>query len=291
MKTLAGHAAECEARLRAAGLSFGHGTDNARDEAVWLACFAAGIAPGDFAGRAGLPAGEDCAARLAQLTEKRIATRMPAAYLISEAWFAGRRFYVDRRAAVPRSHLGEWIADGLRPWLAKPPRAILDLCTGSGCIGIALAEVFPDARVTLSDVSADALAVAAENVRRHQLAARVRTVRCDLFDGLGGAAFDLIAGNPPYVNARAMAALPAEYRHEPALALAGGEDGADFLARILHGARRHLAGDGNLIVEAGSARGALERRFPRAPFTWLAASAADGEGAVFLLGAADLDAL
>ena len=286
--TLARQVARCARRLEQAGAVFGHGTDNAFDEAVWLACGAAGIAPDDFERRREQPLDAPRAAAIEALLERRIVSRIPTAYLLNEAWFAGRPYYVDERVLIPRSPLGEWISDGLRPWLASAPRTILDLGAGSGCIGIALALVFEQARVVLSDLSGDALAVAAINARRHEVEDRTTIIRGDLFGALAGRRFDLVVSNPPYVNDAAMAALPREYRHEPAAALAGGGDGLDCIVPLLEQAPAHLEERGVLLVEAGSARAALERRYPRTPFTWLLS--ASGAETVFLLQAAELPA-
>jgi len=230
----------------------------------------------------------DQIAAVEALLNTRIRTRKPLAYLINEAWFAGLRFFVDERVIVPRSHLGEWLIDGFQPWVeADRIERALDLGCGSGCIAVALAQAFPAARVEASDISADALAVARINLDRHGVADRVGLLRSDLFANLRGRRYDLIVSNPPYVDTRTMQALPAEYRCEPEIAFAAGDDGLDILARILAQARGFLSDRGTLIVEAGSAARALEARYSRVPFTWLSSSS--DESVVFLLSAAELD--
>ncbi len=273
--------------LEAAGVWFGHGTDNALDEAAWLVSHAVGLPP-DFdeaeLDRVLTP-GQVQSAR--DLVARRIETRQPAAYLIGEAWFAGLPFHVDERVLVPRSPLAELIAERFQPWLA-PERIhrVLDLCTGSGCIAIATALALPEARVDASDISHEALEVARRNVARHGVGERVRLWQADLFDGLPAGEYDLILSNPPYVDAQDMAALPAEYRQEPALGLAAGETGLDLVIPLLQQAGRHLAPDGVLIVEVGNSAEALQAAFPAVPFVWLE-FAHGGEG-VFLLDAAQL---
>jgi ribosomal protein L3 glutamine methyltransferase len=274
-------------RFQRAGLVFGHGTSNARDEAAWLLCHALRLPLDDFEGALDRPVDAAAAHRIEALAARRIATRAPLAYLLREAWLQGQRFYVDRRTIVPRSHIAELLPAGLSPWLgARPPRRILDLCTGSGCLAILAALAFPRARVDASDVSAAALAVARKNVASYRLGGRVRLVRSDLFAALGGTRYDLILCNPPYVPRRDMRRLPPEYRHEPALALSSGLDGMDFVRRLLAEVGGRLTDDGLLVVEVGEERRALERAFPEATFTWL--TTAGGTGLVFLATAADL---
>ncbi|MCC6608866.1 MAG: 50S ribosomal protein L3 N(5)-glutamine methyltransferase [Burkholderiales bacterium] len=271
----------------AARLAFGHGTHNACDEAAWLVCSALGIAFDDLETALDRPVAAADARRLAALAQRRIATRTPLAYLLREAWLQDRRFYVDRRVIVPRSHIAELLPDGLAPWLAgRPVRRILDLCTGSGCLAILAALAFPRARVDASDLSPGALAVARRNVADYKLGRRVRIVRSDLFAGLRAERYDMILSNPPYVRAASMRRLPPEYLHEPRVALAGGGDGLDIVRRIIAGASEHLTGHGVLVVEIGAGRRALERAFPRLPFTWL--ETATGNQEVFLLRSADL---
>ena len=204
------------------------------------------------------------------------------AYVLREAWLQHRRFYVDRRVIVPRSHIADLLSDALSAWLPRAgPRRVLDLCTGSGCLAILAAEAFPRARVDASDVSSAALAVARRNVGAYRLRRRIRLVRSNLFDALAGAEYDLIICNPPYVPATEMRCLPDEYRHEPQLALASGRDGLDFARRLLAEARHHLAPRGALVIEVGDRRRALERAFPRLAFTWLATRG--GGDSVFVL--------
>ncbi len=256
-------------RFQAAGLHFGHGTDNALDEAAWLVLHALHL-PLDLSGpwlEARLTASEK--RRVLDRLMARIRTRKPAAYLTGEAWFCGLLFHVDESVLVPRSPIAELIEQRFQPWLvAEPVTRILDLCTGSGCIGIACAFAFPEARVDLADISDAALAVARRNVERHRLADRVQVHRADLFDGLPPARYPLIVANPPYVDAAAMAGLPAEYRHEPALGLQAGADGLDLVRRILAEAHRWLAPQGLLVVEVGDSAPALRRAYPDLPFLW-----------------------
>lgn len=252
-------------RFKAARLHYGHGTGNARDEAAYLVLRGLGLPFDADLNRVVDPG------KLENLIRKRIEKRIPAAYLLREAWLDGQRFYVDERVIVPRSHIAFLLKD-----LPKP-RTVLDLCTGSGCLAVLAARAFPRARITASDVSADALAVARKNIGK-----RIRLVRSDLFEKLPGS-FDLILANPPYVPAASMKRLPAEYRSEPVLALGAGRDGLDVVRRILAQARRHLSGKGMLVCEVGEARRALEKAFPRLPFAWPAES-------VFRLERSDLPA-
>jgi len=273
-RTVGGWWRELERRFARARLSYGHGTHDAREEAAWLTCQVLRI-PFDRLGDAldrVVPAPR--ARRLAALADRRVRTREPLAYVLGEAWLQHRRFHVDRRVIVPRSHIAELLPDRLSPWLPRRgPQRILDLCTGSGCLAVLAALAFPDARVDASDVSAAALAVARRNVATHRLTRRVRLVRSDLFAGLGRARYDLILCNPPYVPEAEMRRLPAEYRHEPRLALASGRDGLDFVRRLVGRAADHLAKRGLLVVEVGNGRAAVERAFPRLEVTWLEAAA------------------
>jgi ribosomal protein L3 glutamine methyltransferase len=241
-------------RLKAARLHYGHGTDNARDEAAFLVLRGLGL---PFSTDLSGPADPS---RIENLIRKRIEDRVPAAYLLKEAWLDGVDFYVDRRVIIPRSHIAF-----LFKKLELKPKRILDLCTGSGCLAILAARAFPRAAVDASDISAAALEVAARNVRKHR--ARVRLIRSDLFDEINGR-YDLIISNPPYVGTPAMRRLPAEYRHEPGLALGGGRDGLDFVSRILAAAPQHLTPKGLLVCEVGENRRALERAYPGTRFTW-----------------------
>ena len=269
-------------RFNAAGLSFGHGTTNARDEAAYLILHTLKL-PLDrldpFLDRTLSAQESDAVGRILRL---RIEQRVPAAYLTHEAWLGDHHFYVDERVIVPRSYIAELLREELSPWV-KDPQSVgtaLDLCTGSGCLAILLAQTFPNTGVDATELSADALEVASRNVSTYGLEDRIRLVQGDLFAGLPGP-YQLIVSNPPYVNADSMAALPPEYRAEPQLALAGGKDGLDIVRRILSAAGALLDRDGLLVVEIGHNRESLERAFPRLPFTWLETSG--GDGLVFLL--------
>ena len=251
-----------ERRLRAARLHYGHGTDNPRDEAAFLVLRGLGL-PFDA------DLGQDIdPRRIEKLVKRRIEERTPVAYLLNEAWLSGVPFYVDRRVIIPRSHVAELLRAGLEPWLARRPARILDLCTGSGCLAVLAARAFPLALVDASDLSTAALAVARRNVSRHGLEKRIRIVRSDLFSSLGGKRYDLIITNPPYVTSAAMRRLPAEYRHEPGLALAAGRNGLDVVARILSEAEKHLTQRGVLVCEVGDGRSAVEKAWPRAELYW-----------------------
>ena len=280
---------EVERQLLDAKLFFGHGTDNAFDEAAWLVMSAVGIDPG--AGQVDwqqvLNAPQQSAVK--QLAETRIETRKPLAYLIKQAWFAGHEFYIDERAIIPRSHLGEWIPGRLEPWLGRTPvKAALDLCAGSGCIAVAIALAFPEVKVDAVDVSSVALEVAAINIKQHAMGQRVRLLQGDLFNAIAEAArYDLIVCNPPYVSDRSMKVLPPEHCFEPKMALAGGSDGLHFVHRVLTEAHRYLKKKGRLFVEAGSAADAVEKTWPSVPFTWLASLT--GKSGVLTLTAGELD--
>jgi len=270
-----------EQRLRRARLSYGHGTHNARDEAAWLVSSSLKLGPAPDRTTLAREVSSTELRRVQRLLERRICDRTPLAYLLREAWLGDVRFYVDRRAIVPRSYIAELLRERLRPWLRRPVRRALDLCTGSGCLAVLLARTFPRAHVDASDLSAAALAVARINVARHRLRRRIRLLRSDLFAALGNQRYDLIVCNPPYVTARAMPRLPREYRHEPSLALAGGGNGLALLRRLLAQARQHLSARGLLICEIGGNRQALERAYPPLPFAWPLTSA--GVGSVFAL--------
>jgi len=277
-------------RFARAGLHFGHGTDNADDEAAWLVLHAAGL-PLDGAGVDGArPVSPEVGRRIEALAQARCTTRKPLAYLTGRAYFAGLEFEVDERVLVPRSPIAELIREGFRPWIdPERVKSVLDLCTGSGCIAVATAVCLPAAQVTASDISAEALAVAARNVRRHGVGERVETVRSDLFEGLAGRRFDLIVANPPYVPEAGLSGLPAEYRAEPGLGLASGADGLDAVLQILLDAPRHLGEDGTLICEVGESEQRLAERLPQAPFLWLEFE--HGGSGVFLLTRAQLEAV
>lgn len=253
---------QTEHRLRGARLHYGHGTDNPHDEAAFLVLRGLGLPFDADLGR------EVDAKPLEKLVRKRIEQRVPAAYLLKEAWLAGLPFYVDRRVIVPRSHIAELLAASLQPWLQRPVRRVLDLCTGSGCLAILAARAFPRARIDASDISPAALAVARRNVSSRKLGRRVRLVRSELFSRLKGERYDLILCNPPYVTSASMRRLPAEYRHEPGIALAAGKDGLDAVSRILVQTPAHLAEHGLLVCEVGGGRKVVERAFPRIAFLW-----------------------
>ena len=275
-------------RFNAAGLFFGHGSDNAWDEAVYLTLHALNL-PLDrlepFLDARLLPHEREL---LLDLYNRRCQDRLPAAYLTHEAWLGEHRFYVDERVIVPRSFIAELLQEQLTPWIDDPwsVTAALDLCTGSGCLAILTALAFPEAEVDAVDLSQDAIAVAERNIADYHLTERVHPVLSDAFEKLHGKRYDLIISNPPYVDAKSVAALPAEYLHEPEMALGSGEDGLDFTRIILREAKKHLTPDGILVVEIGHNREVLEEAYPTLPFTWLDTAA--GDEFVFMLHAADL---
>jgi ribosomal protein L3 glutamine methyltransferase len=276
-----------ERRFKQAKLYYGHGTDNPRDESVWLVTSALHIPFDGLDAQAERTLGTAEQQTILDLVEARVRTRKPLAYLLHEAWFAGLKFYVDERVLIPRSLIGDFLHDQFQPWIEPAHvRRVLDLCTGSGCIAIAAAFAFPQAQVDGADISAEALAVAHINVERHGLGARVQLVQSDLYQGLAGRRYDLILTNPPYVDVADMATLPAEYQHEPVLALASGPLGLDAIVHILAQAPAHLNPDGALIAEVGNSHVALAKRFPEVPFVWL--TSASGDESVFLLTAEEL---
>lgn len=278
-RTVRDHILFVERRLEGAHVEFGHGTDNARDEAAWLVAGALEMRPEDLSAKLTSEPSRRALARIRTLLAARIRTRAPLSYLLREAWFAGRRFYVDKRVIVPRSLIGEFLLPGdPSPLAPKPIRSILDLCTGSGAIAISAAFAYPAATVDAVDLSADALAVAARNVRLHRLDHRVRLISSDLFTALSGRRYDLILSNPPYVAESDMHDLPLEYLREPRMALAAGPDGLDLILPILYQAQSHLTARGRLVLEVGASREALEARFPDTPFLWLASEADDCVG-------------
>lgn len=286
--TVAGLIAACEARLDAAQVFFGHGTETARDEAAALVFHVLALDHAHAARAYRKTVSEADRVKVEALLELRISSRRPLPYLTNEAWFAGLPFYVDERVLVPRSPFAELIASHFEPWLvATGVRRILELGTGSGCIAVALALAFPGSRVVATDISADALAVAAVNVDRHAVADRVELIQADLYAGLQGR-FDLIVSNPPYVPEDDVKTFPPEYGHEPRLALVSGSDGMATPARILHHAARFLTPQGWLALEVGAGVGALEARFPTVPFVW-PELLQGGEG-IALVSAADLRA-
>ena len=269
-------------RFVEAGLVFGHGTDNALDEAAGLVMYVMRLGAELPDDRLDTILSDRERREVVALIEARISTRKPVAYLIHEAWFAGFPFYVDERVLVPRSPIAELIVERFAPWV-KPERMenILDLCTGSGCIAIACACVFPEARVLAPDVSRDALAVARINVERHGVEKRVQLLESNLFEHIGERRFDLIVSNPPYVPLCEMQQLPDEFLHEPELGLSAGEDGLDIVAQILCQASRHLTAEGVLIVEVGCSQTAVSEQYYGVPFLWLEFE--HGGDGVFLL--------
>ncbi|KFB67466.1 50S ribosomal protein L3 N(5)-glutamine methyltransferase [Candidatus Accumulibacter vicinus] len=270
-------------RFNEAQLFFGHGADNAWDEAAYLLLHSLHLPLERLEPFLDATLTSDERAAVLQVIDRRIRERLPVAYLTNEAWLGEYRFYVDQRVIVPRSFIAELLREQLTPWIddAHAVTAVLDLCTGSACLAILAAHAFPAARIDAVDISPEALAVARRNVNDYDLAAQIRLVEGDLFAALKGKRYDLIIANPPYVNAASMATLPEEYRREPELALASGPDGLDLTRAILAGARQHLRPNGLLVVEIGHNRDALEAAFPATPFTWLDTSA--GDQYVFLL--------
>jgi ribosomal protein L3 glutamine methyltransferase len=275
-------------RFTAAQLFFGHGSDNAWDEAVYLTLHTLSL-PLDrlepFLDARLLPHEREA---LLEIYRRRCEERLPAAYLTNEAWLGEHRFYVDERVIVPRSFIAELLQEQLTPWIEDPWNVVsaLDLCTGSGCLAILASLAFPEAEVDAVDLSDDALAVAERNVADYHLGDHVHLIQSDAFAKLQGKRYDLIISNPPYVDAESVDALPPEYLHEPELALGSGEDGLDFTRIILREAKKHLNPEGLLIVEIGHNRAALEEAYPTLPFTWLDTAA--GDEYVFLLHAVDL---
>lgn len=273
-------------QFAASPLFYGHGTDNVWDEAVQLVMRSLH-----------LPLENNTLFLDARLTRqerelvverirRRVDERVPLAYLLGEAWFMGLPFHVDERVLVPRSPIGELIENGFQPWLGdKPVERILDLCSGSGCIAIAAASVFSDAKVDLSDISPDALAVAESNIELHGVDDRVRAVQSDVFDNIVGR-YDVIVSNPPYVDANDLSSMPDEYHHEPELGLAAGQDGLDIAHRIIAGAADHLTSGGLLVVEVGNSWPAMEDAYPDLPLTWLEFE--NGGDGVFLITEPDL---
>lgn len=277
----------CAAKLDAAAVCFGHGSDNAFDEAAELVFFAAGLRHEDALRVYSQPVTDKARAAAERLIGRRIAERLPAAYLTKRMWFAGYEFYVDERVLVPRSPIAELIEAQFAPWIEpEQVRRALDIGTGSGCIAVASALAFPEASVDAADVSADALDVAWINIEWHGLKDRVRAVQSDVYSGVQDLRYDIIVSNPPYVSAAEVAALPAEYKHEPELGLRAGDDGLDIVRRILAGADSHLTPHGILVVEVGDTEEAVMRAYPRVPFTWL--EFARGGSGVLLLTAEQL---
>ncbi|HWH73853.1 MAG TPA: 50S ribosomal protein L3 N(5)-glutamine methyltransferase [Methylibium sp.] len=269
------------ARLDQAGVSFGQGTTNAFDEAAWLVQWALGLPLDALDGQADRAVSAAEAATAAALIDRRIATRQPAAYLTGEAWLQGVPFHVDERVIIPRSLIAEPLADGtIDAWLSERTRRVLDLCTGNGSLAVLAALAWPEVEIDAADLSDDALAVARINVDRHGLQERITLLKSDGLAAVRGP-YDLILCNPPYVNAGSMAALPAEFRAEPALALAGGSDGMDFVRTLLRDAPARMSEDAVLVLEIGHERAHFDAAFPTLDAVWLATSA--GEDQVLLL--------
>ena len=277
-------------RFQAAELSYGHGTDNAWDEAVFLVLASLHLPldqldPFLDARLTGMER-----AALHQAIDRRAVDHVPVPYLTHQAWLGNFKFYVDERVIIPRSYIAELLEQRLAPWVADPDAVAtaLDLCTGSGCLAILAADAFPNADVDAVDISADALAVAQHNVAEYDMQDRINLVRSDLFRNINSEdkTYDLIISNPPYVTNSSMAALPSEYRHEPEIALMAGEDGMDAIRQIVAGARGYLNVGGLLLVEAGNNRDLVEAAFPDLPFTWLVTPSSEDK--VFLLRRDDL---
>jgi ribosomal protein L3 glutamine methyltransferase len=283
LRTLRDHIRWAVSRFHAEQLFFGHGTDNAWDEARQLVLGALHL-PWEMADSyLDCRLEDDEREHLQALLHRRIEQRVPTAYLLGQAWFCGLPFIVNDHVLIPRSPIGQLIERRFEPWLAKEPARILDLCAGSGCIGIACAYEFLDAEVLLADLSFEALEVANRNIEQHGLDDRVYTVQGDGFDGLPKQRFDLIVSNPPYVDAEDFADMPAEFQHEPALGLACGDDGLNLVRRILAEAADHLTETGTLVVEVGNSQVHVEALYPEVDFTWLEFT--DGGHGVFLLAA------
>jgi ribosomal protein L3 glutamine methyltransferase len=267
---------------------FGHGTDNSYDEAVWLIMSALHLPLDTLDNFLDARITESEREHLASLIYQRIKQHTPTAYLVKEAWLQGFKFYVDERVIVPRSFIAELLPDGLQPWIEYPEliQSAADICTGSGCLGILLADAYPDAQIDVIDISPDAIEVANINIKNYGLTQQVHAIQSDMFTALKGKSYDLIISNPPYVDATSMAQLPAEYRNEPQLALGSGHAGLDHTHIILRDAAQHLNEEGILVVEIGHNREALIEAYPHLPFTWLDTSS--GNQFVFLLTKAQL---
>ena len=275
-------------RFYQAKLFFGHGSNDAYDEAVYLILHTLHLPVDTLAPFLDAHLTTSERTEVLSILQRRVEQRIPAAYLTHEAFLGEYSFYVDERVIVPRSFIAELLRQQLSPWIADPEAtaSVLDLCTGSGCLAIVAADAFPNAQVDAVDLSQDALAVAKHNVADYELQARVHLIESDLFTELAGRQYDLIISNPPYVDAKSVAALPQEYLHEPELSLGSGKDGLDATRLILKRAAEHLTGNGILIVEIGHNRDILEAAYPKLPFTWLDVTA--GDQFVFMLHRNDL---
>lgn len=270
-----------------AGLHFGHGTDNAWDEAVLLITHVLHLSPTIDREVLDARLTYDEKIKILDLFRKRINKKIPAAYLTHEAWFAGLPFYIDERVLIPRSSLGELITKHFEPWIDfSQVKRILDIGTGSACIAIAAAYAFPEAMVDAVDISAPALAVAKHNIHKHKLEPRVKLIKSDVFASIENESYDIILSNPPYVAKAELKGLPKEYSHEPKIALEAGKSGLDIVLKILKDAAKHLTPHGILVVEVGNSEATVQTSFPEIPFTWLEFE--QGEGGVFLLRAQDL---
>jgi len=264
-------------QLEQAGVAFGHGTANAFDEAAWLVLWQLGLPLDDLDGVAQMAVSPQQQDSIGELIAERIGSRKPAAYLTREAWLQGVPFYVDERSIVPRSFIAELLVDGgIDPWLGEHTKRVLDLCTGNGSLAVLAAMAYPEVTVDAADISARALEVARINVDKHGLQDRIRLLDSDGLRSVQGP-YDLILCNPPYVNERSMAQLPAEYRAEPELALAGGPDGMDFIRALLHDAPGHMTERAALVLEIGNERPNFEAAFPRLEVVWLETSAGDDQ--------------
>ena len=270
-------------RFEESEIFFGHGTDNAYDEAVWLILSALHLPHDTLHNFLDAVITEPERKHLAHLIERRITERVPTAYLLHEAWLHGFKFYVDERVIVPRSFIAELLEESLSPWIEYPEliHSAADICTGSGCLGVLLAHAFPDAQIDVVDISPDAIAVCNINIANYGLQEQITAIQSDMFSALKGKKYDLIISNPPYVDAPSMATLPREYQNEPQLALGSGADGLDHTHTILREAKKHLSDNGILVVEIGHNREALIDTYPDLPFIWLEVES--GNEFVFLL--------
>ena len=275
-------------RFEESGIFYGHGTDNAYDEAAWLILSALHLPHDTLENFLDAVITEQERRHLAHLIERRVTERTPTAYLVREAWLKGFKFYVDERVIVPRSFIAELLEEQLAPWIEFPEMvtSAADICTGSGCLGVLLAHAFPDAAIDVVDISPDAISVANINIANYGLQEQVQAIQSDMFTALQGKTYDLIISNPPYVDAPSMATLPQEYRNEPQLALGSGLAGLDHTHTLLREAPKHLNEGGLLVVEIGHNRDALLEAYPDLPFTWLEVEA--GNEFVFLIGREDL---
>ena len=280
-----------------AGIFFGHGSDNSYDEAVWLVMSALNLPHDTLHNFLDAAITEPERKHLAHLIEQRVTKRVPTAYLLREAWLRGFKFYVDERVIVPRSFIAELLdineegEHGLQPWIEHPEliNSAADICTGSGCLGILLANAFPDAAIDVVDISPDAIAVCNINIANYELQDQITAIQSDMFTALTGKTYDLIISNPPYVDAPSMAKLPTEYRNEPQIALGSGDAGLDHTHTILREAAKHLNDEGILVVEIGHNRDVLEAAYPKIGFTWLQVES--GDQFVFLLTKEQLQAI